>query len=304
MTINTRHISSHIIRHTTRDRGRKDYRKARVNASSPMAAIMREISRLDRLMMRTDFWYWLTEPPTKVAFGSLSSRAKALWGKVLEMSDRTSTTVIGSQANRMVKEFKNTVMEANTREPSKKDSSTVLTLIKASKRKKRNSKPTEGSKMKAGINQHQERCIVASFWTDACMASEIIKRKIPISATPDSSSTAKNKDLVLFTLKLEHWLANLRTIWWTDQEDTNGWNGANKTEEFMLEISRIASSTARDRSSCRTVMFWKECGRTATALNWRQWRAIAYDLTKYNHSSRSWIYHLTATMQAPSLGKL
>ena len=82
---------------------------------------------------------------------------------MLEMSDHTSTTVIGSQANRMVKELRNTVMEADTRELSKKDSSTAITLIKVSKKKKRNSKPTEGSRMKVGIIRHQARSIMASF---------------------------------------------------------------------------------------------------------------------------------------------
>lgn len=79
------------------------------------------------------------------------------------MKDRTYTTVIGSQESRMVKEYKNTGMEADTRELSKKGSSTALTLIKVSKKKKRNSKPTEGSRMKAGINQHQARSIEGSF---------------------------------------------------------------------------------------------------------------------------------------------
>lgn len=53
-TINTRHISSHIIRRTIRARGRIDSRKGMANASSQMAAIMKEISRLERQMMRTD----------------------------------------------------------------------------------------------------------------------------------------------------------------------------------------------------------------------------------------------------------
>lgn len=63
----------------------------------------------------------------------------------------------------MVKEYKNTGTEADTRELSKKGLSTASTLTKVSKRKRRNSRPTEGSRMKAGINQRQARSIVASF---------------------------------------------------------------------------------------------------------------------------------------------
>lgn len=63
----------------------------------------------------------------------------------------------------MVKAFKNTVMVADMREPSKKDSNTAMTLVKLLKRKKKNSKPMEGSRTKACINQHQERFIVVSF---------------------------------------------------------------------------------------------------------------------------------------------
>ena len=81
----------------------------------------------------------------------------------MEMSDLTFTTVIGWQASRMEKEFKNTAMEADTRELSKKDSSTALTLIKVSKRKKRSLRPTEGSRINPNINQHRVKSIVASF---------------------------------------------------------------------------------------------------------------------------------------------
>lgn len=63
----------------------------------------------------------------------------------------------------MVKGFRNTVMEADMRELSKKDSNTASTLTKRSKRRRKSLETVEDSRTKASINPHLVRSIVASL---------------------------------------------------------------------------------------------------------------------------------------------